>query len=192
MFEDDGADGGLGECPKNVIMADRPRTTYFEDVENLTVRGITFRDAAFWTLHMAGCRHVVVDGIRILNDQRGTNNDGINPDTCQDVVISNYIVKAGDDVLLPAFEQCEKRVKKELESGNILTGTLCRYQNMLLFYVEYIGKKFRSCQSISGKRIWSRRVVFRSAGVFGGVAIRKRRGKYKTPLAVYVSGLLVR
>ena len=35
---------------------------------------------------MAGCRHVVVDGIRILNDQRGTNNDGINPDTCQDVV----------------------------------------------------------------------------------------------------------
>ena len=37
-----------------------------------------------------------------------------------------------------------------------------------------------------------RRVVFRSAGVFGGVAIRKRRGKYKTPLAVYVSGLLVR
>ena len=29
-------------------------------------------------------------------------------------------------------------------------------QNMLLFYVEYIGKKFRSCQSISGKRIWSR------------------------------------
>lgn len=29
-------------------------------------------------------------------------------------------------------------------------------QNMLLFYVEYIGKKFRSCQSISGKKIWSR------------------------------------
>ena len=29
-------------------------------------------------------------------------------------------------------------------------------QNMLLFYVEYIGKKFRSCQSISGKRLWSR------------------------------------
>lgn len=194
MFEDDGADGGLGECPKNVIMADRPRTTYFEDVENLTVRGITFRDAAFWTLHMAGCRHVVVDGIRILNDQRGTNNDGINPDTCQDVVISNYIVKAGDDVLLPAFEQCEKRVKKELESGNILIGTLCRYQNMLLFYVEYIGKNSGAVSASLGKEYGAdcRRVVFRSAGVFGGVVIRKRRGKYKTPLAVYVSGLLVR
>lgn len=100
VFYDDGADGGLGECPKNVRMADRPRTTYFEDVENLTVRGITFRDAAFWTLHMAGCRHVLVDGIRILNDQRGANNDGIDPDTCQDVVISNCIIKSGDDAIV--------------------------------------------------------------------------------------------
>ena len=100
VFYDDGADGGIGECPKNVRIEDRPRTTYFEDVENLTVRGITFRDAAFWTLHMAGCRHVLVDGIRILNDQRGANNDGIDPDTCQDVVISNCIIKSGDDAIV--------------------------------------------------------------------------------------------
>ena len=76
------------------------RDRYFEDVENLTVQGITFRDAAFWTLHMAGCRHVLVDGIRILNDQRGANNDGIDPDTCQDVVISNCIIKSGDDAIV--------------------------------------------------------------------------------------------
>ena len=100
VFYDDGADGGIGECPKNVRIEDRPRTTYFEDVENLTVRGLTFRDAAFWTLHMAGCRHVLVDGIRILNDQRGANNDGIDPDTCQDVVISNCIIKSGDDAIV--------------------------------------------------------------------------------------------
>lgn len=100
VFFDDDADGGLGECPKNIRIEERPRTTYFEDVENLTVQGITFRDAAFWTLHMAGCRHVIVDGIRILNDQRGANNDGIDPDTCQDVIISNCIVKAGDDAIV--------------------------------------------------------------------------------------------
>lgn len=100
VFYDDGADGGIGECPKNVRQEDRPRTTYFEDVENLTVQGITFRDAAFWTLHMAGCRHVIVDGVRILNDERGANNDGIDPDTCQDVVISNCIVKSGDDAIV--------------------------------------------------------------------------------------------
>lgn len=102
VFYDDGADGGLHECPKNALMPaqERPRTTFFEDVENLTVRGITFRDAVFWTLHMAGCRHVIVDGVRILNDQRGANNDGIDPDTCQDVIITNCIVKCGDDAIV--------------------------------------------------------------------------------------------
>ena len=100
VFYDDGADGEYHECPKNARLLDRPRTTFFEDVENLTIRGITFRDAAFWTLHMAGCRHVVVDGIRILNDGRGVNNDGIDPDTCRDVVISNCIIKTGDDAIV--------------------------------------------------------------------------------------------
>ena len=102
VFYDDGADGGFHECPKNVRVPawERPRTTFFEDVENLTVRGVTFREAAFWTLHMAGCRHVLVDGVRILNDQRGANNDGIDPDTCSDVVITNCIVKGGDDAIV--------------------------------------------------------------------------------------------
>ncbi|PJM75096.1 glycoside hydrolase family 28 protein [Bifidobacterium simiarum] len=102
VFYDDNADDGLHECPKNVRTPawERPRTTFFEDVENLTVRDVTFRDAAFWTLHMAGCRHVLVDGVRILNDQRGANNDGIDPDTCRDVVITNCIVKGGDDAIV--------------------------------------------------------------------------------------------
>ena len=35
VFYDDGADGELGECPKNARMEDRPRTTYFEDVRRI-------------------------------------------------------------------------------------------------------------------------------------------------------------
>lgn len=100
VFYDDGADSDFHECPKNIKIEERPRTTFFEDVENLTVRGIIFQDAAFWTLHMAGCRHVIVDGVRIFNDVRGANNDGIDPDTCQDVVITNCIVQAGDDAIV--------------------------------------------------------------------------------------------
>lgn len=38
--------------------------------------------------------------ILILNDDRGANNDGIDPDCCQDVVISNCIVRTGDDAIV--------------------------------------------------------------------------------------------
>ena len=83
VFWDDDSDNGFHECPLAVKgeLWGRPRTTYFEDVTDLTVRDVTFRDAAFWTLHMAGCNRVRVDGVRILNDQRAPNNDGIDPDT---------------------------------------------------------------------------------------------------------------
>lgn len=98
-FEEDGADEGYGECPLNVT-GDRPRTSFFENIENLTVRNITFYDAAFWTLHMAGCKNVLIDGIRILNNDRGPNNDGIDPDCCQNVVIQNCFIESGDDSIV--------------------------------------------------------------------------------------------
>lgn len=99
VFFDDDVDGGAHECPLNVA-AFRPRTTFLEDVTNLVIRDITIKDAAFWTLHMAGCKHVRVEGIKILNDERGANNDGIDPDCCKDVMISGCLVKTGDDAIV--------------------------------------------------------------------------------------------
>ena len=58
--------------------------------------GLYITAFAFWTLHMAGCKNVLIDGIRILNQDRGPNNDGIDPDCCQNVVIQNCIVESGD------------------------------------------------------------------------------------------------
>lgn len=95
----DHADNGFEECPL-AFKGFRPRTTLFEDVEKLTVRDVTFYDSALWTLHMAGCRHVVCDSIKILNDDRAANNDGIDPDCCQNVVITGCNVFTGDDAIV--------------------------------------------------------------------------------------------
>jgi polygalacturonase len=95
----DHADHGFEECPL-AFRGFRPRTTLFEDIENLTVQGVTFCDSALWTLHMAGCRNVICDSIKILNDDRAANNDGIDPDCCQGVVIKNCIVFTGDDAIV--------------------------------------------------------------------------------------------
>lgn len=99
VFLDKDADNGFHECPKFCDVF-RPRMMLFEAVENFTVRDVTLQDAAFWTLHMAGCRHVRIQNIRILNDDRGANNDGIDPDCCRDVVISNCLVRTGDDAIV--------------------------------------------------------------------------------------------
>ena len=109
VFRDENVDSGFHECPLRVA-AFRPRMILFENVRGLTVRDLTLKDAAFWTLHMAGCKQVRIHGIRILNDDRGANNDGIDPDCCQDVVISDCIVHTGDDaIVLKATGPMSKR-----------------------------------------------------------------------------------
>lgn len=75
----------------------RPRLLGFLQCKNLTIRDITLRDAAQWTCHLTGCEDVLIDGVRIQNDWAIPNNDGINPDHCRRVRISNCTITAGDD-----------------------------------------------------------------------------------------------
>lgn len=99
VFFDKDEDNGFHECPK-VAAEFRPRMMLFENITDFTVCDVTLKDAAFWTLHMAGCKRVRIRDIRILNDDRGANNDGIDPDCCQDVVISGCIIHTGDDAIV--------------------------------------------------------------------------------------------
>lgn len=78
----------------------RPRLVGFFGCEDVSVRNVTLRDAAFWTLHPIGCRRVLVDGITIDNNLRIPNCDGIDPDRCQDVRIANCTIHCADDCIV--------------------------------------------------------------------------------------------
>lgn len=99
VFYDADVDNGFHECPLRTEKF-RPRLMLFENIDCLNISEITLRDAAFWTLHMAGCRHVRIQGINIFNNDRGANNDGIDPDCCRDVIISDCFVETGDDAIV--------------------------------------------------------------------------------------------
>ncbi len=116
FFEDD-ADGGCHESPLKV-RGYRPRMSFLEDVKNLTVRDVTFYDAAFWTLHMAGCRDVLIEGVRIENNERGPNNDGIDPDCCRNVIIRGCIITCADDAIV--LKTTAPMTKKYGDCCNIL------------------------------------------------------------------------
>ena len=73
---------------------------FLEAVNHLTIRDIRIQGSAFWTLHMVGCEDVLVDGVRILNNLRMANCDGIDPDHCRNVRITNCHVECGDDAIV--------------------------------------------------------------------------------------------
>lgn len=73
---------------------------YFEGCKNIKFRDITLEKSAFWTVHLVGCEEVLIDGIDIDNYLRMVNSDGIDPDHCKNVLISNCNIKAADDCIV--------------------------------------------------------------------------------------------
>lgn len=73
---------------------------FLEHVFHLTIQHVTLTRSAFWTTHLVGCEEVLIDGIRILNNLRLMNCDGIDPDHCKNVRISNCHIEAADDCIV--------------------------------------------------------------------------------------------
>ena len=96
---DDHSDGGFDESPLAFI-GFRPKLLLFYNCENLVIRDIVLKESASWTLHLAGCRHVLIERITIQNNDRGANNDGIDPDSCDDVTITGCNISTGDDAIV--------------------------------------------------------------------------------------------
>ena len=78
----------------------RPRLLVLEDCADLRIRDVTFREAPSWTVHLVGCRRVLVDHVKIHNQLDVPNCDGIDPDHCQDVVIRDCHIVCGDDAIV--------------------------------------------------------------------------------------------
>ncbi|KAF8401116.1 hypothetical protein HHK36_014420 [Tetracentron sinense] len=65
---------------------------------NIRISNITLRDSPFWTLHPFACKDVTITNVTILAPVlEAPNTDGIDPDSCENVVIEDCYISVGDD-----------------------------------------------------------------------------------------------
>ena len=76
----------------------RPPFIQFMYCNNIRIEGITIVNSPFWTVNPQFCNNVTVDGITI-NNPKSPNTDGINPESCRNVHISNCHISVGDDCI---------------------------------------------------------------------------------------------
>jgi polygalacturonase len=65
----------------------RPRLLGVIDSENVTIKGPSFFDPAYWCIHVSGSRGVSIHNITIRGDWEVPNNDGIDIDSSEEVVV---------------------------------------------------------------------------------------------------------
>jgi hypothetical protein len=99
----------------NKLQSERPRLVEPEWVQGLVVRNITLKHSPYWTLHPIYCNDVHISDIVITAGYNTSasdvdteklqievppyNTDGIDPDSCSNVLIENYYYCGGDDAV---------------------------------------------------------------------------------------------
>jgi polygalacturonase len=64
---------------------------------NVLIEGVTIRNSPMWEVHPVLCRNVTVRQLTIIS--HGPNNDGCDPESCQDVLIKDCHFDTGDDCI---------------------------------------------------------------------------------------------
>ena len=75
----------------------RPQLVQFLNCRDVLIEGLTFVNSPNWTLNPTCCDNVTIRGVTLRNPYESPNTDGINPDGCADVHISDCHIDVGDD-----------------------------------------------------------------------------------------------
>lgn len=101
---------------------------YFCECENIRISDVELNNAPYWTLFLHGCERATVHGVRIWNDYKTHNGDGIDIDCCRFVTVSDCIIHSADDCI--TFRGNNKKLKQKkpcefITVTNCILGTRC-------------------------------------------------------------------
>lgn len=75
----------------------RPVMVSLRECENVLLEGPTFQNSPAWNIHPLMCRNVIVNDIVVRNPAYSQNGDGIDIESCENVILVNSSFDVGDD-----------------------------------------------------------------------------------------------
>ncbi|MBY0147023.1 glycoside hydrolase family 28 protein [Neobacillus niacini] len=77
----------------------RPKLISFDGCEHISIRDVSLINSPSWTVNPIRCNNVTIDNLTIINPSDSPNTDGIDPESCRNVRISNCHIDVGDDCI---------------------------------------------------------------------------------------------
>jgi polygalacturonase len=164
------------------LLYPRPRLIGFTGCRNVLIEGITAVNSPSWTINPVRCENVNIDKVIINNPHDSPNTDGINPDSCRNVSISNCYVSAGDDcVSLKSGTEDNGRLNlTPCENITITNCTMARGHGGVVIGSEMSG---------GVRRVVISNCVF--TGTDRGIRMKSRRGRGGVIEDVRVSNIIM-
>jgi polygalacturonase len=98
----------------------RPNLLLLTSCNKILLEGITFQNSPAWCLHPLMCENLTVSNIIVKNPWYAQNGDGIDVESCKNVLIENSVFDVGDDALCMKSGRDAEGRKRGMPTENVI------------------------------------------------------------------------
>lgn len=161
----------------------RPPLVQLMNCTNVRLDGLTHKNSPFWNTHLVYCQDVVIQNVRFQNPADGPNTDGLDIDSCRNVMVSNCTFDVGDDCicLKSGIDEDGRRVGKPTENVTITNCTMLHGHGGVV-----IGSEIAGCI----RNVTISNCIF--LGTDRGIRMKSRRGRGGTVEDICVNNIMMK
>ncbi len=98
----------------------RPNMVLITNCKYILLEGVTFQNSAAWCLHPLMSEHLTVRNVFVKNPWYAQNGDGIDVESCKNVLIENSVFDVGDDALCMKSGRDAEGRKRAMPIENVI------------------------------------------------------------------------
>ncbi|MFC0773617.1 glycoside hydrolase family 28 protein [Terrimonas alba] len=112
-----GKDAAFYESIKDFL---RPNLLLLTNCKYILLEGVTFQNSPAWCLHPLMSEHLTVRNVFVKNPWYAQNGDGIDVESCKNVLIENSVFDVGDDGLCMKSGRDAEGRKRAMPTENVI------------------------------------------------------------------------
>ena len=98
----------------------RPNMLVLTNCKKVLLVGVTFQNSPAWDIHTLLCENLTVQNVRVRNEWNAQNGDGIDVESCKNVLIEGSTFDAGDDGICIKSGRDEEGRKRGRPTENVI------------------------------------------------------------------------
>lgn len=98
----------------------RPVMVQLVGCTDVLLQGVTFQNSPAWNVHPLMCTNLIVDDVYIKNPDYAQNGDGLDIESCKNVIVYRSMLDVGDDAICIKSGKDEAGRKRGILSENVI------------------------------------------------------------------------
>ncbi|MHA4845515.1 glycoside hydrolase family 28 protein [Flavitalea antarctica] len=161
----------------------RPNLLVFDHCKTILLEGVTFQNSPAWCLHPLMSEDITIRNLVVKNPWYAQNGDGIDLESCKNVVIENSVFDVGDDGICIKSGRDEHGRKRRMPTENV------RIKNCIVYHAHG-GFVIGSEMSGGAKNIYVDDCTFIGTDI--GLRFKTTRGRGGIVENIYINNITMK